>query len=637
MSVAMRMEPASTKWEPSRVTAPSGLMGRKVTITGPHLGHAVLQRQEAAEKPRDEPTQFPAQEQPKEGQAKEDEDKEKLKKGGLKAAGELARIFWDLFSNSGEGKRILDANERDWKPILKFFEDFAGTLFGQIALGAAAGGAVAGTAAGAWSGRETSGDPEVSPSTGGPAPRAPKDEKFLALELNWDFVSPPTGMTLKTPWMDSPKIPFGSKPPAAPPVLPAPQLFKLVPKIPRICTPADPQGDNGEADARSAVIYLWLKWNQEQALRRQRELLERSTLHTPPKYAPSALKPLFKREATFEAPYDPGAVEAGLHSPGQPLDSLTRDLMESRFGYDFCQVRVHTDAQAAASARAVNALAYTVADHVVFGAGNYAPSSSAGLRLIAHELTHVVQQTASETGADPYRAASSPGASAMASLPDTRSLTMGPSDDRSERDADRVANAVVNLDAAAHHTPSVVIAQADGGVVRRQPETRSKRQEHQEARLRQLARFPRQALEQWKRLKVNERDAVLREMTIKYGEDFANSFTEYAFGVKKPDLGGSILQSTSKELMGKGYRYSGYSDVWVHPSGHEVYLLSPSTGKSKPPEPVPPDDDEKRARCADLCAAKTDDEDECNNCCDELTPGDDLCRNACRAPCAMKL
>jgi len=78
--------------------------------------------------------------------------------------------------------------------------------------------------------------------------------------------------------------------------------------------------------------------------------------------------------------------------PGQPLDSATRSYFEPRFGYDFSQVRIHTNTQAAASARAVNALAYTVGRDVVFEAGQYVPSSVEGRRLLAHELTHVMQQ-----------------------------------------------------------------------------------------------------------------------------------------------------------------------------------------------------------------------------------------------------
>jgi hypothetical protein len=68
--------------------------------------------------------------------------------------------------------------------------------------------------------------------------------------------------------------------------------------------------------------------------------------------------------------------------------------MEPRFGHDFSTVRVHADRQAAESARSVNALAYTVGSEIAFGPGRYAPESSAGRQLLAHELTHVVQQRA---------------------------------------------------------------------------------------------------------------------------------------------------------------------------------------------------------------------------------------------------
>lgn len=88
----------------------------------------------------------------------------------------------------------------------------------------------------------------------------------------------------------------------------------------------------------------------------------------------------------------PPIVHDVLRSPGQPLDAEMRAFMEPRFGHDFSQVRVHADAQAAESARAVSALAYTVGRDVVLGAGKYAPRTNVGLRLMAHELAHVVQQ-----------------------------------------------------------------------------------------------------------------------------------------------------------------------------------------------------------------------------------------------------
>jgi hypothetical protein len=79
---------------------------------------------------------------------------------------------------------------------------------------------------------------------------------------------------------------------------------------------------------------------------------------------------------------------------GRPLDTPIQTLMESRLGADFSNVRLHTDAIAAASAREVNARAYTAGDDVVFGAGQYQPGSTSGLQTLAHELTHVVQQRA---------------------------------------------------------------------------------------------------------------------------------------------------------------------------------------------------------------------------------------------------
>src|SRR5262249_26939685 len=90
----------------------------------------------------------------------------------------------------------------------------------------------------------------------------------------------------------------------------------------------------------------------------------------------------------------PDVVHDVLSSPGERLDHATRTLMEPRFGRDLSHVRVHADSNAAESARAVNALAYTVGRDVVFAAGKYSPSTSEGRGLLAHELTHVVQQAA---------------------------------------------------------------------------------------------------------------------------------------------------------------------------------------------------------------------------------------------------
>jgi hypothetical protein len=88
----------------------------------------------------------------------------------------------------------------------------------------------------------------------------------------------------------------------------------------------------------------------------------------------------------------PEVVQAVVRSSGRPLEPAARRLFEPRFGRDFSRVRVHTDAQAAASARAVDALAYTVGQHIIFGSGQYHPGTLAGQQLIAHELTHTLQQ-----------------------------------------------------------------------------------------------------------------------------------------------------------------------------------------------------------------------------------------------------
>ena len=90
----------------------------------------------------------------------------------------------------------------------------------------------------------------------------------------------------------------------------------------------------------------------------------------------------------------PPIVHDVLQSPGQPLDSATRDFMESRFRYDFGSVRVHNDERAAESARALHARGYTVGRDIVFGPNQYASGTSTGRQLLAHELTHVLQQAA---------------------------------------------------------------------------------------------------------------------------------------------------------------------------------------------------------------------------------------------------
>lgn len=89
----------------------------------------------------------------------------------------------------------------------------------------------------------------------------------------------------------------------------------------------------------------------------------------------------------------PPIVDSVLATPGRPLDPGTRSFLEPRFGHDFSRVRIHDDARAAESARAVNAHAYTVGEDIVFDSGRYDPGSRDGMHLLAHELAHTVQQS----------------------------------------------------------------------------------------------------------------------------------------------------------------------------------------------------------------------------------------------------
>ncbi|HKR12656.1 MAG TPA: DUF4157 domain-containing protein [Pyrinomonadaceae bacterium] len=93
--------------------------------------------------------------------------------------------------------------------------------------------------------------------------------------------------------------------------------------------------------------------------------------------------------------YVPDSVSQALAQSGMPLPRTVQQNMEQRFGHDFSQVRVHSGMSAANSARDINAQAYTVGHNIVFGAGHFAPETQQGQRLLAHELTHVVQQRTS--------------------------------------------------------------------------------------------------------------------------------------------------------------------------------------------------------------------------------------------------
>jgi Domain of unknown function (DUF4157) len=91
----------------------------------------------------------------------------------------------------------------------------------------------------------------------------------------------------------------------------------------------------------------------------------------------------------------PPIAQEAISASGLPLDSTTREWMGARFGHDFSRGRVHTEARAAASARALGARAYTVGTALVFDSGQYASDTAEGRRLLAHEFAHLVQQGSS--------------------------------------------------------------------------------------------------------------------------------------------------------------------------------------------------------------------------------------------------
>lgn len=156
------------------------------------------------------------------------------------------------------------------------------------------------------------------------------------------------------------------------------------------------------------------------------EVRERS----PPGESPPVVRPGTERETTASSEertadsLAPAVVHEVLQSPGQPLRAPVRSFFESRFGRDFGDVRVHADAKAAQSAKEIDAIAYTVGNQIVLGSEQPPLDSTVGVWLLAHELTHVSQQS---------------GANVEGSR-----LEIGESSDRLERQAADVAEKVID-------------------------------------------------------------------------------------------------------------------------------------------------------------------------------------------------
>lgn len=230
--------------------------------------------------------------------------------------------------------------------------------------------------------------------------------------------------------------------------------------------------------------------------------------------------------ATMSAPApetsnDPLAAQA----PGKPLDKRPRQLMESRFGRDFSDVRIHTEDRAADSAEKLNANAFTSGRDIYFGRGQYQPESSAGQHLLAHELTHTVQQ-------------------ADGRVPDTKLSPHDsePSVDPLEQEADRVADAVMTGVAPAVSLASEsAISAPTGRSIQRQPTDpfagKSYDLKTNEGVLNMAYDFHRQFIQEWSSAPKESKEATKagRAMAI-YTDHFLKKFRKAAEAGVTPSL-----------------------------------------------------------------------------------------------------
>ena len=167
----------------------------------------------------------------------------------------------------------------------------------------------------------------------------------------------------------------------------------------RTCACGSPKSSlSGECEGCNSKNRLQAKLNigaSNDPLELEADRIAEQVLAAPANSAVSGTASHIQRytaQATEAAGNVPASVERTLASAGRPLHPALLQDMGQRFSYDFSRVRIHSGAAAEQSARDVNANAYTVGHNIVFGAGQYSPGAQEGRRLLAHELTHVVQQ-----------------------------------------------------------------------------------------------------------------------------------------------------------------------------------------------------------------------------------------------------
>lgn len=179
-----------------------------------------------------------------------------------------------------------------------------------------------------------------------------------------------------------PKPSFGTQPPSL-----FGDEFKL--KL-----PGEPKKKQDEPALQKKLSIGASNDSLEQEADRVADQVMATSRHSEVNTAPPRIQ-RFTGQASESLNTAPASVDRVLASPGRPLEPVLRQDMEQRFGYDFSRVRVHTDSAAEKSARDVNANAYNVGHNIVFDSGRFAPGTHGGRRLLAHELTHVVQQSSS--------------------------------------------------------------------------------------------------------------------------------------------------------------------------------------------------------------------------------------------------
>ena len=172
--------------------------------------------------------------------------------------------------------------------------------------------------------------------------------------------------------------------------------------VPRMLLTRAEEGSVIAVSPRPAGDFRQMSINQPgDTYEQEADLVAEQALATPTHTDVSSAAPRIQRflgQSNGQMGAVPASVDRALASPGRPLEPALRRDMEQRFGHDFSRVRVHSDMASEISARQLNAHAYTSGYDIVFSLGRFAPATLAGRRLLAHELTHVIQQTRETDG-----------------------------------------------------------------------------------------------------------------------------------------------------------------------------------------------------------------------------------------------